>query len=104
KVDGEQIMQVVIPAQNWKINRSGTSLSFADKTGLQLGGVTKVALHSRDGARYALALAATHLDLDRTRERELVLSIAVADGRYVSASGCATNRRATRVVCRQKRS
>ena len=102
KVDGDQLMQVVVPAKNWKINRSGTSLGFADKTGRLLGGVTKVALHSRDGARYTLALNAAHLDLDRSREPELVLSIAVADERYVSASGCQTNRRADRVVCRQK--
>lgn len=102
KVDGDQLMQVVVPAQNWKINRNGTSLGFADKTGQLLGGVTKVALHSRDGARYTLALNAAHLDLDRSREPELVLSIAVADERYVSASGCTTNRRANRVVCRQK--
>jgi hypothetical protein len=103
KVDGDQIMQVVVPAQNWKINRSGTNLSFADKAGLLLGGVTSVALHSRDGARYTLALTAKHLDLDRSRVPELVLSIAVADQRYVSASGCQTNRRANRVVCRQKK-
>ena len=103
KTDGEPLMQVVVPAQNWKINRGGTNLSFADKTGLLLGGVTKVALHSRDGARYTVALTAAHLDLARSRERELVLSIAVADERYVSASGCETNRSATRVVCRQKK-
>lgn len=103
KVDGDQIMQVLVPAENWKINRNGTNLTFADKTGLLLGGVTKVALHSRDGARYTLALNAKHLDLDRSRERELVLSIAVADELYVSASGCETNRRNNRVVCRQKK-
>jgi hypothetical protein len=103
KVDGDQLMQVVVPAKNWKINRSGTNLAFVDKTGLLLGGVTKVALHSRDGARYTLALTAAHLDLDRSREPELVLSIAVADERYVSANGCAINRRANRVVCKQKK-
>ncbi len=103
KVDGDQLMQVVVPARNWKINRSGTNLTFVDKTGLTLGGVTKVMLHSRDGARYTLALSAAHLDLDRSRERELVLSIAVAGERYVSASGCETNRRANRVVCKQKK-
>jgi hypothetical protein len=103
KVDGDQLMQVVVPARNWKINRNATSLSFADKTGLLLGGVTSVALHSRDGARYTFGLTAKHLDLDRTRERELVLSVAVAEERYVSASGCETNRRATRVTCRQKK-
>ena len=103
KVDGDQLMQVVIPAQNWKINRSGTNLSYADKTGLALGGVTRVALHSRDGVRYTLALNAKHLDLDRSRERELVLSVGVTDELYVSASGCETNRRGDRVVCRQKK-
>ncbi len=103
KIGGDQIMQVTVPAQHWKINRYGTNLSFADKTGLTLGGVTRVVLHSRDGARYTVGLNAKHLDLDRSRERELVLSIAVADARYVSASGCQTNRKATRVVCRQKR-
>ncbi len=103
KTDGEQLMQVVVPAKNWKINRNGTNLTFTDKTGLLLGGVTKVALHSRDGARYTVALSAAHLGLDGSRERELVLSIAVADERYVSASGCETNRAATRVVCRQKK-
>jgi len=103
KVDGDQLMQVVVPAKNWKINRNGTSLSFADKSGLMLGGVTGVSLHSRDGARYTVGLTARHLDLERTREPELVLSIAVAEERYVSASGCATNRRGTRVVCRQKK-
>jgi hypothetical protein len=103
KVDGDQIMQVLVPATHWKINRKGTSLSFTDKTGEMLGGVTKVSLYSRDGARYALTLNASHLDLARSRERELVLSIAVADERYVSASGCQTNRRANRVVCRQKK-
>jgi hypothetical protein len=96
-------VQVVVPAKNWKINRNGTNLSFADKTGLQLGGVTRVALHSRNGARYTLALTAKHLDLDRSRERELVLSLAIAEELYVSASGCETNRRASRVVCRQKK-
>ena len=101
-VDGEQLMQVVVPARNWKINRSGTSLGFTDKTGQQLGGVTKVSLHSRDGARYTVALNAVHLDLDRSRAPELVLSIDVADERYVSANGCQTNRRANRVTCRQK--
>jgi hypothetical protein len=103
KVGGDQIAQVTVPAQSWKINRYGTNLSYADKTGLALGGVTRVALHSRDGARYTVGLNAKNLDLDRSREPELVLSIAVADERYVSASGCQTNRRATRVVCRQKR-
>jgi len=103
KVGGDQITQVMVPPKNWKINRYGTNLSFADKTGLELGGVTRVALHSRDGARYTVALNAKHLDLDRSRERELVLSIAVADKLYVSASGCETNRRSTRVVCRQKK-
>jgi hypothetical protein len=102
KTDGEQLMQVVVPAQNWKINRNGTNLSFTDKTGLLLGGVTKVVLHSRDGVHYTVALTAAHLDLDRSRERELVLSIAVDAERYVSASGCDTNRSATRVVCHQK--
>jgi hypothetical protein len=96
-------MQVVVPAQHWKINRNGTNLSFVDKTGTLLGGVTRVALHSRDGARYTLALAAKHLDLERSRQPELVLTIAVADQRYVSASGCSTNRRANRVSCRQKK-
>jgi hypothetical protein len=103
KADGDQLMQVVVPAKNWKINRNGTSLSFADKSGLMLGGVTGVSLHSRDGARYMVGLNARHLDLQRTREPELVLSIAVADERYVSASGCQTNRRGTRVVCKQKK-
>jgi hypothetical protein len=103
KVTGDQIIQVTVPAQNWTINRWGTNLSFADKTGLLLGGVTRVSLHSRDGARYTVALSAKHLDLAGSRERELVLTIQVAEGRYVSASGCSTNRRATRVVCRQKR-
>jgi hypothetical protein len=102
KVDGEQLLQVVVPATDWKINRSGTNLSYADKTGLALGGVTRVALHSRDGVRYTLALNAKHLDLDRSRERELVLAVAVTEERYVSASGCVTNRRGDRVVCRQK--
>lgn len=103
KLDGDQLMQVVVPAPNWKINRNGTNLSFVDKTGTLLGGVTRVALHSRDGARYTLAFAAKHLDLERSREPELVLTIAVADERYVSASGCSTNRRANRVSCRQKK-
>jgi hypothetical protein len=103
KVTGDQIVQVVVPAQHWKINRTGTSLSFADRNGLALGGVTRVALNSRDGARYTFALAAKHLDLERSREPELVLSIAVADERYVSANGCQTNRRANRVVCRLKK-
>jgi hypothetical protein len=102
-VDGAELMQAVVPAQHWKINRNGTNLSFTDKTGTLLGGVTKVTLHSRDGARYTLAFAARHLDLERSREPELVLTIAVADGRYVSASGCSTNRRANRVSCRQKK-
>jgi hypothetical protein len=103
KVDGDQIVQVTVPASNWKINRFGTNLSYADKSGLALGGVTRVALQSRDGAHYTVSLSAKNLDLDRSREPELVLSIAVAGERYVSASGCQTNRRATRVVCRQKR-
>ncbi len=102
-VNGDQLMQVVVPANRWKINRSGTSLTFADRTGLLLGGVTKVALHSRDGAQYTLAVGAAHLDLERSREHELVLAIAVSDERYVSASGCEMNRSATRVVCRQKK-
>ncbi|MCC6766923.1 MAG: thrombospondin type 3 repeat-containing protein [Deltaproteobacteria bacterium] len=102
KTDGDQLMQVVVPARDWKMNRNGTSLSFADKTGQLLGGVKKVTLHSRDGARYTLALTAAHLDLERSRAPELVLSVAVASERYVSASGCQTNRRANRVVCRQK--
>jgi hypothetical protein len=103
KADGDQLMLVEVPAKNWKINRNGTSLSFADKSGLMLGGVTGVSLHSRDGARYTVGLTARHLDLQRTREPELVLSIAVADERYVSASGCSTNRRGTRVTCKQKK-
>lgn len=103
KVDGDELVQVAVPAANWKINRSGTNLTFTDKTGLVLGGVTKVALHSRNGAHYTLTLNAKHLNLDRSRERELVLSIAVANELYVSASGCETNKRATRVVCRQKK-
>ncbi len=103
KVDGDELMQVVVPGSNWKINRKGTGLSFADKTGLKLGGVTKVTLAARNGgAEYTLALTAKHLDLDRSRERELVLSIGVADEVYVSANGCQTNRRANRVYCRQK--
>ncbi|MEB2284599.1 MAG: matrixin family metalloprotease [Myxococcales bacterium] len=102
KTDGDELMQVVIPARSWKINRNGTNLSFTDKTGRQLDGVKKISLHSRDGARYALTLTATHLDLERGRAPELALSITVASERYVSASGCQTNRRANRVVCRQK--
>ncbi|MCC6848001.1 MAG: thrombospondin type 3 repeat-containing protein [Deltaproteobacteria bacterium] len=102
KTDGDQLMQVIVPARHWKINRKGTSLSFADKTGELLGGVKKITLHSRDGARFTLALTAVHLDLERSRAPELVLSVAVADERYVSASGCQTNRRENRVVCRQK--
>ena len=84
-----------MPAQNWKINRSGTSLSFADKTGALLGGVTRVTLHSRDGVRYTSHSPPSISTLDRNREPELVLSIAVADELYVSASGCETNRAPT---------
>ena len=102
-VDGDDVMQATVPAQNWKINRTGTNLTFVDKTGTLLGGVTRVTLHSREGARYTLAFAAKHLDLERSRAPELVLSVAVAGGRYVSASGCSTNRRANRVSCRQKK-
>ncbi|MEO6028406.1 MAG: matrixin family metalloprotease [Candidatus Binatia bacterium] len=103
KVDGDALMQLVIPAKNWKINRNGTNLSYADRAGAALGGVTRVGLHSRNGVSYTLSLNAKHLDLDRSRERELVLSIAVVDELYVSANGCETNKRGDRVVCRQKK-
>src|SRR5262249_1683249 len=58
KTDGDQVMQVGVPAAQWKINRRATGLSFTDKTGVLLGGVTKVALHSRDGARYTVSITA----------------------------------------------
>jgi len=102
-VDGDELMHAVVPAQHWKINRNATNLSFVDKSGTLLGGVTRVTLHSRNGMRHTLTFAAKHLDLERSREPELVLSLAVADQRYVSASGCSTNRRANRVTCRQKK-
>ena len=62
KVDGDELMQLVIPAQHWKINRNGTNLSYADRAGAALGGVTRVGLHSRNGVSYTLSLNAKHLD------------------------------------------
>jgi len=102
RTGGDTVTQVAVPSSNWNINRSGTSLSYVDKSGAPLGGVTRVALHSRDGRRYTVALTAKNLDLSGTRAPELVLSLAIADELYVSASGCAVNRSATHVTCRQK--
>lgn len=102
KTDGDVIAKVSVPAGNFAINRGGTNLSFADKTGAQLSGVTRVGLHSREGSTYRFALSAKNLDLERSRERELVLSLGVGDERYISASRCSTNRSATRVICHPK--
>ncbi len=100
---GEVVLQATIPAGLWRSNRSETRLVFSDPSGTVLGGLTQVSIRSRDGVHYALVAAAKNLDLARSRGPELVLALEVAAERYVSASGCQLNARATRMRCRQQR-
>jgi len=100
--DGEAVLQVVVPAGNWKSNRRGTRLVFKDRTGELLGGVTRVTLISRDGVNFRLSVSAKNLDLSDSIGPELTMTLEIADEAYVSASGCETNRRATRMRCEQK--
>jgi hypothetical protein len=101
--DGNTIMTVTIPAGSWTSNRSGTQLSFRDKTGSLLGGLTRTTVRSRDGVHYALSASAVHCDLQGGDAPGLTITIDVAGSSYVSASDCRANRRGTRVYCRQRR-
>jgi hypothetical protein len=101
--DGNVILSVTIPAGNWTPNRPGTHLVFKDATGTLLSGLTRVSLRSRDGVHYKLSVAARHLDLAGAHAPELVIGVDAAGESYLSASGCTSNPRGTRVSCKQKK-
>lgn len=100
---GEAVLSATVPAGNWKINGRGTRLVFKDRSGEVLGGVTRVTLRSRNGVEFKFSAAAKNLDLSDSLGPELTMTLEIADEAYVSASGCETNRRATRMRCAQKR-
>jgi len=99
---GERILDVTIPAGNWKANRRGTRLMFKDRSGQQFGGLTRVTLNSKRGPTFQFSAAAKNLDLSGSVGPELTMTLEIADDAYVSAQGCETNRRATRMRCSQR--
>ena len=101
--EGYVMVQVAVPAGYWTSNLSGTKLVFRDSTGTLLGGLTRVVLRSRNGIDYAFAATAKNLDLAAGGAPDLAVALESDGQTYVGASPCKTNRRATRVICRQER-
>ncbi len=97
--DNNPIVELAIPGDAWKVNRRRTALAFRDRTGLLLGGLTRVKLRSRDGVRYHFTATAKNLDLEGSAAPELMITLDMGGRDYVSASGCESNRAATRISC-----
>jgi hypothetical protein len=84
-------------------SRNGKSLVFRDLDGTLAGGITRIALHSRDGIHYDVTLSAKNLDLTGSDRATLQVSLALDLGDVVGLGSCTTNRHRTRVSCRQPR-
>jgi len=102
-LEGTPIMQAVVPAGNWKVNRRGTKLVFVDPSGTRLGGLTRVVLRSDDGVIYRLAVAAKRLDLGPKREPTLTMAVDITGEKYVGVTGCQVRSGSTSMRCGLRR-
>ena len=100
---GTVLFQTSVPSANWTANRRGTQLSFRDFAGELLGGLTRVTLRSHDGVRYDVTVTGKHLALAGSDLPALRVGVGVDPATYVGLGDCTTNRRRTRVSCRQPR-
>jgi hypothetical protein len=100
---GPALLQVTVPSGSFVTSRNGKSLVFRDLDGALAGGITRVALRSRDGIRYDITLSAKSLDLTGTDRATLQVSLALDVGDVVGLGSCTTNRHRTRVNCHQPR-
>jgi hypothetical protein len=101
--DGTALLQLTVPSGSWVPNRRGTSLVFRDLGGVLAGGITRVALRSRDGVHYDVTVKAKNLNLAGSDLPMLRVGLDLDVGNAVGLGRCTTNRRGTRVTCQQPR-
>jgi hypothetical protein len=97
--DGD-IVNAVIPVNNFTVNAAGDRWTFNDKSGAIAGGITKMIFKSQDGQTFTITAKGKNLDTAAANRPTLDVEITVGDD-VLSAAGVPCSASASKNVCKQ---